>query len=143
MARKKSLDTDNLPKLLRPRQPFMYLLGIWVVIGLGLASRRYASALPTLVATYAGDVLWAVMVFGIIGMLATEWSTRRVAIAALLVTYAVELSQLYQAPWLEFFRRTGGGGFILGYGFLWSDLACYTVGVLISAAIELRFREPT
>lgn len=143
MARKTPLDTDDLPKLLRPRQPFMYLLGIWVVIGLGLASRRYASALPAFVATYAGDVLWAVMVFGIIGMLATEWTTRRVAIATLLVTYAVEFSQMYQAPWLEFFRRTGGGGFVLGYGFLWSDLVCYAVGVILCAAVELRFREST
>ena len=37
-------------------------------------------------------------------------STRRVAILALLTSYGVELSQLYQAPWIVGLRSTTLGG---------------------------------
>ncbi len=46
------------------------------------------------------------------------------------LTVTVELSQLYHAPWIDSIRQTTLGGLILGFGFLWSDLACYALGVL-------------
>ena len=49
----------------------------------------------------------------------------------------IELSQLYHAPWIDAIRRTRLGGLVLGYGFLWSDLACYAVGVVCGAFAEL------
>ena len=117
-----------------------YFLGVVAAIGLGLASRRFASALPEFVARYAGDTLWALMMFCIIGILAPKWSTLRVAVAALLVSYAVEVSQLSHAAWLDSLWHTRVGGLVLGYGFLWSDLVCYFVGVLLGATLELTAR---
>ena len=50
---------------------------------------------------------------------------------------AIEISQLYHAPWIDSIRRTTLGGLILGFGFLWSDLACYAVGVGLGVIIEV------
>jgi Protein of unknown function (DUF2809) len=88
------------------RSRLLYLLVGALVIVLGLASRRYGAALPTFVADYAGDTLWAVMTFIVIGVLAPEWPTSTVAIAALLASYADEVSQLYHAPWIDAIRNT-------------------------------------
>ncbi len=120
------------------RNRLLYAAGICLVIALGLASRRYARTLPEFIALYAGDTLWAVMVFGLIGLLAPTWPSIRVAAAALIVSYAVEVSQLYHAPWIDSIRDTRFGGLVLGYGFLWSDIICYTVGVVLCIGLELR-----
>ena len=49
-----------------------------------------------------------------------------------LITYVlsclVEFSQLYQAPWINQRRHTVPFNFILGQGFLWSDLVAYAIG---------------
>jgi hypothetical protein len=109
----------------------------------GLASRRYATQLPTLIGVYAGDALWAAMVFWFIAICFPRLSIWRIAIATCAVAAVVEASQLYHAPWIDSVRSTALGGLALGRGFVWSDLACYAVGVLGAAAIDfaiLRFR---
>jgi hypothetical protein len=63
-------------------------------------------------------------------------STARVAAMALGLSLLVELSQLYHAPWIDSVRQTTIGGLILGFGFLWSDLACYASGVGLGVALE-------
>lgn len=108
-----------------------------MVVALGLASRRYGAWLPNFLAEYAGDSLWALMVFVGIGFLAPRWSGFRVFVAALLFSYAIEFSQLYHAPWLDSLRHNQIGGLILGFGFLWSDLACYSIGAAFGLLIEM------
>lgn len=83
-----------------------------------------------------GDTLWALMVFWGIGFLFVKMSTGKVMAAALLLSYAIEFSQLYQADWINALRHTTLGGLVLGFGFLWSDLVCYTVGVLAGGLME-------
>ncbi len=39
-------------------------------------------------------------------------------------------------PWIDSVRQTTIGGLILGFGFLWSDLACYAAGVGLGVVIE-------
>ena len=51
----------------------------------------------------------------------------------------IEISQLYQAEWINNIRHTTLGGLILGQGFLWSDMVAYTVGVIIGALFEKVF----
>ncbi len=119
------------------RNRFSYFIIALVVVALGLASRRYERLLPVFLAQYAGDTLWAMMVFVGVGLLARGWSTGRVALVALVVSYSVEGSQLYHAPWIDALRHTRLGGLVLGYDFLWSDLACYTVGVALATALEI------
>jgi hypothetical protein len=48
----------------------------------------------------------------------------------------VEISQLYHAPWIDSIRQTTPGGLVLGFGFLWTDLVCYSVGIAIESLTE-------
>lgn len=89
------------------------------------------------VGDYAGDTLWALTVFLGIGFLAPTMPTFKVAIVSVLFSYFIEVGQLYQAPWINHLRHTVLGGLILGNGFLWSDLLCYTVGVGLGAGAEI------
>lgn len=106
------------------------------VIATGLGTRRYGKHLPEVIAVYGGDTLWALMVFVGIGLIARAWPTKWVAGLALAVCYGVEISQLYHAGWIDQLRHSAVGGLVLGQGFLWSDLVCYTVGVGLGIAAE-------
>jgi len=48
----------------------------------------------------------------------------------------VKISQLYHAPWIDAIRQATLGGLVLGFGFLWTDLVCYLVGVMIGVIAE-------
>lgn len=121
---------------MRQRRPLAQLLLIVMVCALGLGSRRFAPWLPRFIAEYAGDTLWALAAFLGVGILLPRASTRTVALLALAISVAVELSQLYHAPWIDSIRSTTLGGLLLGFGFLWSDLACYAVGVGLGVVME-------
>lgn len=121
----------------RPRRHrFLWLALITLVVLLGLGSRRFAADLPGFVAAYAGDTLWATAALLGIGLLLPKSPTWRVAALAWFVALGVEVSQLSKAPWLESIRHTTIGGLILGFDFVWSDLACYAVGVGLGAVVE-------
>jgi hypothetical protein len=119
------------------RNPILQLLLIVLVSILGIGSRRFGSILPGFIATYAGDSLWALAAFLAIGVILPRASTQTVALLALFLSVAVELSQLYHAPWIDSIRSTTVGGLLLGFGFLWSDLACYTAGVGMGVLMEV------
>lgn len=119
------------------RKRAAYLIAAGTVLGVGLASRRHGAALPTFVARYAGDTLWALMVYLGLGVVVPTARTSRRAALALALSYSVEASQLYRAPWIDALRQTAIGGLVLGYGFLWSDIACYTIGVSLGAALDV------
>ena len=119
------------------RNRIVYFITTGLIMTLGLATRRYSWMLPEFLADYAGDTLWALMVFLGIGFLWPGLATRRAALAAAAFSYAIEVSQLYHAPWIDSLRFTRLGGLILGFAFLWSDVICYTVGILIGCALEL------
>jgi hypothetical protein len=121
---------------LRRRNPLVQIILIALVCLLGIGSRRYARALPEFIAAFAGDTLWALAAFLGIGLPLPGASTWTVACLAMAFSVAIELSQLYHAPWIDSIRQTTFGGLILGFGFLWSDLACYAVGVGIGAIVE-------
>jgi hypothetical protein len=123
-----------------PRSRLVYGVALVLVIAAGLGSRVFGRSLPSFVATYAGDTLYATMVFVVLGILAPRWSTARLALTALACSCAIEVSQLYHAPWIDAMRRTLPGALVLGYGFLWSDLACYAVGVALGAGVEAAAR---
>ncbi|MES2205447.1 MAG: DUF2809 domain-containing protein [Pseudomonadota bacterium] len=121
------------------RNRFIYLTLIFITISLGLASRRYSSFLPAWLAEYSGDTLWALMVYVCFGWLLPKHSTYKIALYALLFSYAIEISQLYHALWIDSIRNTKLGSLILGHTFVWSDLICYTAGVIIGYGIETAF----
>jgi Protein of unknown function (DUF2809) len=121
----------------RPRRNRLTRLAlIALVIALGLGSRRFGQSLPRFVATYAGDTFWALVAFLGIGLILPSISTWRVAVLAMSFSVMIEVSQLYHAPWIDSIRRTTLGALVLGHGFLWSDLACYAVGIGLGVLIE-------
>lgn len=122
--------------MLRSRNKIVYGILIMIVIFLGLASRRFSEYLPTFFATYLGDTLWALMIFLCMGFLFKRVSTILVGVYALMFSILIEISQLYHATWIDHIRSIKIGGLILGHGFLWSDLVCYTVGIGIGGMVE-------
>ncbi len=118
------------------RSRFVYALLIGVVMLLGLASRAKSVQPHLPMGEYAGDTLWALLVFLGFGLLLPQGSTWRVAMLAFGFALLIEGSQLYHAPWLDALRQTRLGGLVLGFGFLWSDLVCYAVGVAGGAGLE-------
>lgn len=110
----------------------------------GLASREFAADLPGFVAAYAGDVLWAAALYWFLALVLGKRSTHLIAALALVLSFAVECSQQYRAPWIDGLRRSTLGGLLLGHGFLWSDLLCYTLGIVIAATLDAvwLFRAP-
>ncbi len=108
-----------------------------LAVGLGVGSRRFAGHLPQVLASFAGDTLWALALFLFLGLVFPRVGTGRVAAVAFGLSTLVEVSQLYHAPWIDAIRRTTLGGLVLGFGFLWSDLVCYAAGVALGAVLEL------
>jgi len=106
----------------------------------GLASRRYQAALPEFVGEYAGDTLWALMLFLLVSTLLAGRTTMSRATISLVLAFLVEISQLYHAHWIDSIRNTMPGGLVLGFGFLWTDLVCYAVGIVVGAVTEREMR---
>jgi hypothetical protein len=116
----------------------LYVGLVVITIVSGLLSRSSLIPLPEFIAAYAGDTLWAMMVFWVLCCVAPRRSTFTLAVVAIATSYSVEVSQLYHAPWIDSIRSTRLGGLALGFGFKWSDIVCYTVGVLFAALIDFR-----
>lgn len=118
------------------RTAFRYFFLVMLVMILGLGSRSFSKYFPNWINSYLGDVLWGLMIFFLCGFLFRTKETRVVTVRALIFSYAVEISQLYHSQWLDSLRQTRIGGLVLGYGFLWSDLVSYAVGIGIGVGIE-------
>ena len=114
----------------------IFFLSAVAVVFVGLASRRYQAVLPKFVGEYAGDTLWALMLSLLVSALLAGRTVTYRATISLVLAFLVEISQLYHAPWIESIRNTTLGGLVLGFGFLWTDLVCYTVGIIIGAVAE-------
>jgi hypothetical protein len=111
-------------------------IALAVTIALGLAPRKWPVLFPALLGKYPGDALWALMVYWIIAWLTPNAPIKKVAVLALLISYADEFTQLYQAPWINAIRSTTLGHLILGSTFSWLDMLAYTIGVAIGATTE-------
>ena len=122
------------------RNRLLYAMFTILVIILGLSSRKFAFALPALLNDYLGDALWALMIFIGFGFLFPKIATKKLAFISLMFCYGIEVSQLYHAEWIDNIRATTLGGLVLGYGFLWSDLVAYTIGVGVGFLFEFILR---
>lgn len=118
------------------RNRVLYGFIIIIVIALGLLSRKIYNIIPDFLNTYLGDALWALMIFFIFGFIFRDSETKEIALIGILFCYLIELSQLYHANWIDNIRKTTLGGLVLGYGFLWSDLVAYAIGIGIGIAID-------
>ena len=122
------------------RTRITFFLSAVAVMFVGLASRRYQAVLPEFIGEYAGDTLWALMLFLLVSTLLAGRTVMSRAMISLVLAFLVEISQMYHAPWIDSIRHTTLGGLVLGFGFLWTDLVCYTVGIIIGAVAECGLR---
>lgn len=118
------------------RNRLLYAAMTIIVIVLGLCSRKMNNVLPNFVNTYLGDALWALMVFVALGFIFSYKDTKRVAMIGIVFCYIIEISQLYHANWIDNIRATTLGGLVLGYGFSWSDLLAYAMGIAVGVGVD-------
>jgi len=104
----------------------IYPLFIMITIGMGLLSRQ----IPY-IPLFLGDVLYAVMMYLILRFIFTKLDYIQAGGLALVITFTIEFSQLYQYDWLLDIRSTPIGRLVLGQGFLYSDLVAYTGGIIL------------
>ena len=117
----------------------IYFALIILISILGIGSRYFAEILPDFIANYAGDTFWAMAVYFFLRFIIQKKSKITSSIIAYVFSVFIELSQFYHAPWLDEIRKTIIGGLILGFGFMWSDLICYAVGIIIGLLIDSFF----
>ncbi|MGE7632501.1 DUF2809 domain-containing protein [Bacillus paramycoides] len=127
--------------MINKRNRILYAIFTIIVIVFGLSSRKFAYALPDILNAYLGDALWALMIFTGFGFLFPKIETKKLVIISLIFCYGIEISQLYHAEWIDSIRATTLGGLVLGYGFLWSDLVAYTIGIGVGMLCEFMLRE--
>jgi hypothetical protein len=103
-----------------------FLLFALFLIPIGLVTRTYGNEFMKL---YVGDSLWGMMIYFGFRFLFPSQSLKAFWFA-LTFCYLIEFSQLYHAHWIDTIRHNRLGGLVLGFGFLWSDLVAYFVGIL-------------
>jgi hypothetical protein len=107
-----------------------------LVICAGLASRSFP-LFPASWGKYPGDALWACMVLFAIAFLRPAVTPLKLAAFALVLSCAVEFSQIYQGTWVKAVRSTRLGHLVLGSGFDWMDLGAYAIGVAIGFVADI------
>jgi hypothetical protein len=105
-------------------------------IALGLGVHSYGDALGPRSRDVIGDALWAAMIVWWLAVLVPAAAIRVRGFAALMICFAVEVSQLYHTPALDALRRTRLGALTLGSGFDSRDFFAYALGVLAATVSE-------
>ncbi|MBR0845953.1 DUF2809 domain-containing protein [Bradyrhizobium liaoningense] len=109
-----------------------------VVIACGLSLRWYGFplGLPAFVVKYGGSLLWAAMVFLLVGVLLPPLTRRQLAAIAAAIAIAVEFARLAHTPWLDAFRLTTAGALLLGRIFSLWNLVAYAVGIAFGVWLD-------
>ena len=113
----------------------IYLSIIFILIAIGLPSRIVPEYFPGWFALYAGDFLWATVVF-FLYCLVFKLKPKQAIIFSLCTAYIIEIYQLFYPEWLQQLRQIKIISLVIGHGFLWSDLIAYTFGIAVASGID-------
>lgn len=113
-----------------------YIVAIVITISFGLLSRANFVDYSSIIYLYVGDALWASLIFWLLCLILPKVAINHQLVLALLFCFSIEFSQLYQSEWINTIRATTLGGLVLGFGFKFSDLIAYSVGVVMSASLK-------
>ncbi|MBO9585555.1 MAG: DUF2809 domain-containing protein [Flavobacterium sp.] len=111
-----------------------YFLVFLSIIFFGILSRKIS-----FVPLWIGDFLYAVMIYFLVRVFFPSKKFFFIILASLLICYCIEFLQLYQGEWMVELRKTLFGRYVLGQGFLWSDILAYTFGITFAFIIEKSF----
>ncbi len=109
---------------------------IAVTIVIGLKSRSSSTDSSTLFGQYGGDILWAFMIYWGAALLFFKQTVKLPTAVSFVFSYAIEFSQFCKWEKLMELRATRFGALILGHGFLFSDLICYSIGIAAAVLID-------
>ena len=109
---------------------------IFLVIAIGLASRRGYVPLPAVLGNYPGDALWAWVVLLCVAWVRPSIARAQLASWSLVIAFAIEFLQLYQAPWMQALRANKLAYLVLGNGFDPLDLVAYAAGIALGLAVD-------
>ena len=107
-----------------------------LVIAVGLASRRGLVQFPEVLGNYPGDALWAWVVLLCVAWVRPAITRGRLVGVSVVVAFAIEFLQLYQAPWMQALRANKLAYLVLGNGFDPLDLLAYVVGIALGATVD-------
>lgn len=119
--------------ILNKSRIYYFLIFLSVII-LGITSRKI-SFIPL----WMGDFLYAVMIYFLARIFFPSKKFLFLILLSLFVCYCIEFLQLYQAEWIINLRKTLFGRYVLGQGFLWSDILAYTFGIVFAFLTEKSF----
>ena len=114
----------------------VYFIITAAVMLMGLLSRKFMFIFPSSIAPFVGDMFWAMMVYYGFRFLLPKLELLKSFNIALIFSFIIEISQLYQSDWINTIRKTTIGGLVLGHGFLWIDLISYSIGIVIAVIID-------
>ncbi len=118
----------------------IYSLAAMLIVPFGAATRFWPNAFPYPVYLFAGDTLWATVVYLFIAFLRPAKPVAWLFFVALSFAFFIEISQLAHFAWLEKLQETWLGFVILGHEFMWRDLVCYSFGIVFGATLDMVFR---
>ena len=118
------------------RSRWLIVILALLVIAVGLASRRGLVQFPAVLGNYPGDALWAWVVLLCVAWVRPAITRGRLVGVSLVVAFAIEFLQLYQAPWMQALRANKLAYLVLGNGFDPLDLLAYLVGIALGAAVD-------
>ncbi len=119
----------------RTRRWFVAMAALAVAAGL-ISRSPVQPHLPFFTAAYTGDTLWGLLIYLLAGACCPHRSPWPRVAAATAFAFAIELTQLYQAPWINELRSHRLAAMVLGHTFVWTDLVCYSVGIGVGLALE-------
>ena len=118
------------------RSRWLIVILALLVIAVGLASRRGLVQFPAVLGNYPGDALWAWVVLLCVAWVRPAITRGRLVGVSLVVAFAIEFLQLYQAPWMQALRANKLAYLVLGNGFDSLDLLAYVVGIALGAVVD-------
>jgi Protein of unknown function (DUF2809) len=122
------------------RARLSYVAVAVTTIAIGLWVHRGGLAMSAGARDVTGDALWAAMMVWWVGAAIPTVPVLTRGAIALAICFAVELSQLVHAPWLDAARGSTLGRLVLGSGFDRRDLLAYALGVLLAVVLERALR---
>jgi glycopeptide antibiotics resistance protein len=114
------------------KRRIVYFILYLLIIPIGYSTRKMAHLYHPFIAEHGGDALWAAMFVFLFRSIWPSTKLWKVMLYSYLLCIAIEVSELYHAPWIDDIRRTFLGKMILGWGFLWGDFVRYLCGVLFA-----------
>ena len=116
----------------------LFIFFIW----LALATRHHHEWFSSIIVEYGGDTIWAGAFLFLMRSLFLKIDLWKLALISYVLGVIDEFTQLYRAPWANQVRATTLGRLMFGAGFLWSDILCYAIGILLAFIIIWLIERP-